>query len=74
MAADVDDRMALAVEDVNRRLAAVQLGPLSEVELISLRDPYGYRTVLAFLAAAAPADLSDAQALLDEWHAWNTRR
>lgn len=74
MSAIIDDRMALAVADINRQLAKVELGPLSDVELATLRDPYGYRSTLAFLVSAAPADLSTAQALLDEWHAWNTCR
>lgn len=69
----VDDRMALATSMINDQLRAVQLGPLTPAELLVLSDRHSYRALLVFLATTAPADLSEPQAMLDQWHAWNTR-
>lgn len=71
MTACLDDRMGLAVDQINAALAEVDLGPLSEIELSLIGNPYYYRTHLTFLASVAPADLSGPIALLDQWHAWH---
>lgn len=70
----LDDRMAMAVSMINDQLLDAELPRLNADDERVLRDPAGYRALLLVLGSAADLRLSHAQALLDEWHAWNTRR
>lgn len=69
-----DDRMAQAVQMINAELTSRRWSALREVELAQLRDRYGYGPCLTLLEAFAHVDLSEARALLHEWHTWRDFR
>lgn len=72
--AQLDDRLEMAVSMLNDQLHDADLPRLTEADVAVLRDPSGYRALLLMLGSAADCNITHAKALLDEWHAWNTRR
>ena len=68
---DLDDRMALAIAAIDAQLTGIGLMPLTALECVVLRDPYGYRPLITFLQAVHTLPLDEPLALLAEWHAWH---
>lgn len=69
----LDDRLAMAVSMINDQLFNADLPSLTDDDVAVLRDPAGYRALLLMLGCAADCNLTHAQGLLDEWHAWHGR-
>jgi hypothetical protein len=69
----IDDQMAHAVALINRALRSARQPTLTDDERETLRSPTSYRALVAIKAAAGSCDLSTAEALLGEWHAWHGR-
>lgn len=66
----IDDRLAHATALINRAMRAAGLPPLTDDECRQLRSS-SYRALVSLKAAAGRCDLSTAEALLGEWHAWH---
>lgn len=70
---NIDDRMEVALSLIDAALSRVGLLMVSDAERDIFRDRYSYRSLLGQIFDVTGADLSEARALLDEWHVWHRR-
>lgn len=70
MIGDLDDRHGLACSLIAAALDGRAMR-LLDIERRVLRDPVAWASLLDLIESQTGTDLSEARALLAEWHAWH---